>query len=161
MRYINVKRKYLKTFRAMARFVAIALMAFLYLHYFSHQSWGYFTVEPRQPLFNIYTLNKNVPGKTVIKNNASYGMGVSRKGIILFNELSEIISRNKNLVWKKYKGDSLQHIDMNDVSIVNYDDLRVGRGVFFITRTERATFTAIRNNTNFIPESYYALVDIK
>ena len=153
--------KLFKIFRAVAQVVVIALMAFLYIHYFSYQSWGYFTIEPRQPLFNIYALDKNVPGKMVIKNNASYGMGLSRKGIILFNELSQIISTDKNLVWKKYQGDSLQHLDMSDVSIINYDNLRVGRGIFLITKTERATFEVIRNNWNFIPESYYALINIK
>ena len=93
----------------------------------------------------------------------SYGMGISRKGIFLYNELANIILTNKNLVWKKLHEDSLSFIvtAAKDVGLINHDDLKVGRGRFLITATERVPFQTINAKKKFIPAVYYTLTDIR
>ena len=141
-----------------------ALTVIVYIHYFYHQSWGYFTIDPKQPLINIYAVNDGaLSNEPVIKNNMSYGMGISRKGIILYNELAKLISTNKNLVWKKLNEDSLLYIVKSgkDIGLISNDDLSIGKGRFILTKTERVPFQTIKGGKKFIPAQYYTLTDIR
>jgi hypothetical protein len=160
----NKKMHWLKLSFSAIKILITALTVIVYIHYFHRQSWGYFTIDPKEPLINIYAVNEgalsNVP---VIKNNMSYGMGISRKGIFLYNELANIISANNNLVWKKLNEDSLSYIVTTgkDVGLISYDDLGIGKGRFLITKTERAPFQTIKAKKKFIPAEYYTLTDIR
>ena len=81
-----------KFLSAVTKLSITACTVILYLHYFIPQSWGFFTIEPIQPLLNAYTVHNGViNNKSLIANNMSYGMGISRKGIILFNGLVKLI----------------------------------------------------------------------
>jgi hypothetical protein len=160
----NKKMHWLKLSLSAIKILITVLTVIVYFHYFRHQSWGYFTIDPKAPLINIYAVNEGIlSNEPVIKNNMSYGMGISRSGIILYNELANIISTNKNLVWKKLNEDSLSCIvtAVKDVSLINHDDLKVGKGIFLITKTERVPFQTINAKKKFIPTAYYTLTDIR
>jgi len=155
---------WLKVFFTAVKILVTVLIVIAYFHYFRHQSWGYFTIDPKGPLINIYAVNEGILSNgPVIKNNMSYGMGISRKGIFLYNELANIILTNKNLVWKKLNEDSLSFIvtAAKDVGLINHDDLKVGKGRFLITTTERVPFQTINAKKKFIPAAFYTITDIR
>ena len=163
-RMSNKKQHWLKLSFSAIKILITVLTVIVYFHYFRHQSWGYFTIDPKKPLINIYAVTEGILShEPVIKNNMSYGMGISRKGIILYNELANIVSTNKNLVWKKLNEDSLSFIvtAAKDVSLINHDDLKIGKGRFLITKTERVPFQMIDAKKKFIPTAYYTLTDIR
>jgi hypothetical protein len=156
------KKKYWLNFSLKILITVFTLV--VYLHYFRHQSWGYFTIDPKTPLINIYSINEGTLSKEpVLKNNMSYGMGLSRKGIFLYNNLAKIITTNKNLAWKKLNEDSLPSIVKSDkdVSVIANDDLNIGRGRFLLTKTDRVPFQTIKATKEFIPAAYYTLTDIR
>jgi Sporulation delaying protein SdpA len=159
----NKKKRHAKLFFSTVKIGITIATVLVYFHYFRHQSWGYFTIDPRQPLINIYAVNGDTLSKEpVIKNNASYGMGISRKGIIWYNELANVVANNKNLPWKKLDKDSVSHIVTTggDVGLTGYNDLGVGKGRFLLTKTERAPFESAEKK-KFIPVEYYTLTDIR
>lgn len=140
------------------------LTVFIYIHYFHRQSWGYFTIDPMRPLINIYAVNNGtVSCVPALKKNTSYGMGISRKGIFLYNKLADIISGNKNLVWKKLNQDSISYIltTGKGIGLINYDDFSIGKGLFLITKTERVPFESAGGKKKWIPAAYYTLTDIR
>ncbi len=141
------------------------LTVIIYFHYFNHQSWGYFTIDPKQPLINIYAVSKQgiVSKDPVLKNNMSYGMGISRKGIFLYNKLADIIASNKNLVWKKLSLDSLSCAarNVNNIPVINYNDCNIGKGRFVITKTDREPFQITGTKQKFLPAMVYAITDIR
>ena len=64
----------------------------LYIHYFFPQRWGFFILKPRSAGINIYPIHD---GKAIkdkgIRNNVSYGLGISRQGRFYYKELSRLI----------------------------------------------------------------------
>ena len=158
------KTYYLKISFLVIKIFITASTVILYIHYFHRQSWGYFTINPKHPLINIYAVNEGtLSNKPILKNNMSYGMGISRKGLILYSELIKIISTDKNLVWKKLNKDSLLSIVKTgrDVGLINYDDLGIGKGRFLLIKTERTPFQTIKAKEKFVPSEYYTLTDIR
>ena len=156
--------RYLKFSLLIIKIFITGLTIILYFHYFHRQSWGYFTIEPRQPLINIYPINEGVlSNEPAIKNYMSYGMGISRRGIILYNQWAKIITTDKNLVWKKLNADSLASIIKNekDISLINFDDLGIGKGRFMLTKAETVPFETIKKNKEFIPSQFYTITEIR
>lgn len=142
-----------------------ALTLIIYFHYFNHQSWGYFTINPKQPLINIYTVSRGgtVSKDPALKNNMSYGMGISRKGIFLYNKLADIIAGDKDLVWKKWNQDSLLSLakTANNIPVINYSDFNIGRGRFIITKTGRIPFDAINEKKKDIVPIVFTIIDVR
>ena len=162
---MNIKNRYwFQRFLTAGKILVTVLTLFINWHYFRHQSWGYFTIDPKQPLINIYAVSTTgvLSRDPVLKNNMSYGMGVSREGIFLYNKLADVIASNKSLVWKKLNGDSLSFLvnTDRDIGTINYNDCNIGRGRFVITKTDRQRFGAIGKKNDF-PVIYYSLTDIR
>lgn len=160
----NKKIHYLKISFLVIKIFITAATVTLYIHYFHRQSWGYFTINAKDPLINIYAADDGtLSDKSILKNNMSYGMGISRKGLILYSQLIKIISTDKNLVWKKLNKDSLLSIVKTgeDIGLINYDDLSIGKGRFLLTKTERIPFQTVKTKKKFIPSEYYTLTDIR
>ena len=154
----------LKFFSALIKIFITVAVVILYIHYFLPQSWGFFTVEPRQPLITVYAVhNTIVDKKSFLANNMSYGMGVSRKGKILFDQLFRLLNTNKNLVWKTFNEDSLFYITQNEpytvVSTGNKNSAY--RGKFLFTKTDRPSDTVLRNRQKFVQAKQYILADIR
>jgi hypothetical protein len=106
-------RMILKSVFTIIKLLLTVMVVILYIHYFFPQSWGFYTIEPKQPLYDIYVIHDGMADKkSLIKNNISYGMGISIKGKILFNELYGIV--NKNLPWKQLIEDSLNYITTHE-----------------------------------------------
>ena len=149
-------------FTAIKLFV-IALVAILYIHYFIPQSWGFYTIEPRQPLYNIYIIRNGIADKTaLIKNNISYGMGISLKGKMLYTELYSIIG-NKGLVWKPLIDDSLDYITQhgNYTLISSAIGLTAFKGKFLVTKTNRPSYLMLKKGEWFNSLRQYVLADIR
>ena len=105
----NKNTHWLQRLLTAGKLLITAFTVIMYFHYFHHQSWGYFTIDPKQPLINIYAISDQgiVSREPVLRSNASYGMGISRKGIFLYNKLADIIAGDKYLVWNKWNRDSV------------------------------------------------------
>jgi len=134
----------------------------LYIHYFIPQSWGFYTIEANVPLYNIYKVHNGIADKTtLIKNNMSFGMGMSRKGKILFDELYKII--NKDLPWKSLNEDSISYITHNNKYTLIPNPSKDGtlNGNFLITKTDRPSYLNLKNDEKFHPAKQYILVDIR
>ena len=109
----------LKFFSAIIKLFITTGVIILYIYYFFLQSWGFYTTESKQPLYNLYMVHNGIADKEPFpKNNLSYGMGISLNGRILYNELYSIID-NKNIPWKPLIEDSLNYItkDGNYISL--------------------------------------------
>jgi hypothetical protein len=135
----------------------------LYIHYFFPQSWGFYTLEPKQPLYNIYIVHNGILNeKQLIRNNLSYGMGISMKGRILFSELYMIID-NKNLLWRPLIEDSLNYIIKhgNYISISTGNEYSAFKGNFLITKTVRPSYSDLKNGKKFYSSKYYILTNIR
>jgi hypothetical protein len=144
-------------------FITVCSVIF-YIHYFFPQSWGFFTIEPAQPLLNAYPVHNGEISKVpLIANNMSYGMGVSRKGIVLFNGLVKLIGANKNLSWRSLNEDSIQYIAHHDAYIEVTTDKSISfyRGNYLLIKTERPSAFVLKNNLKFLPAKEYLLVDVK
>ena len=153
-----------KFLSAVTKLSITACTVILYLHYFIPQSWGFFTIEPIQPLLNAYTVHKGViNNKSLIANNMSYGMGISRKGIILFNGLVKLIESNKNLVWKPLNEDSIYYITQHKIfiKITANNNISFYKGKFLFTKTGRPSYTVLKTKEKFVPFKQYILADIE
>lgn len=160
----HTKSYYLKIFISTLKIFITAFTLFLYFHYFYHQTWGYFTTNPVQPLINIYAIEQDtISDKPLLKNNMSYGMGISRKGLILYDQLSKLVSNKQRLVWQKLDKDSLACIPKSgkNIAVISSDELGIGQGRFLLTKTERVTFQTASEKKNFTPVEYYVLTEIR
>ena len=145
------------------KLLMVTMVVILYIHYFIPQSWGFYTVEPKQSLFNIYTVhNKIVDKKSLIKNNLSYGMGVSRKGVSLYHQLQKIISNN-NITWKLLNNDSLNYIIQQGkfATLAKATKGDAFEGFFLITKTSRPSYSDLKSGKRFQPLTQYVLADIR
>src|SRR5258706_14218158 len=98
---------FLKSILTGIKLSVVMVVVILYIHYFFPQSWGFYTIESKQPLYNIYMVHSGIADKEpFLKNNLSYGMGISLKGRMLYNEIYNIVDNN-NLPWKPLIEDSL------------------------------------------------------
>jgi len=154
----------LKFFSTTIKLVITSVVVVLYIHYFFPQSWGYFTIEPRQPIINVYAVRGGTVSTTsFIATNMSYGMGVSRKGKILFNELRRLLNANKNMAWKPLNKASISSITQRE----NYNIITTGNksnlfyGKFLIIKSDRPSGTILKNHRKFIPKEQYILAEIK
>lgn len=97
-----------------------------------------------------------------LKNNMSYGMGISLKGKILYNELYRI-TNNKNLPWKLLIEDSLNYITQHEnyILISTGSEYATFRGNFLITKTERPSYLILKNGEGFHPSKQYILAGIR
>lgn len=139
-----------------------AMVVILYIHYFIPQSWGFFTLESKQPLYNIYTVHNGVADKKpFLKNNFGYGMGISMKGKIIYSELYNII--NKNLVWKPLIEDSINYITQhgNYIILSTVSEYAALRGNFLITKADRPSYIMIKSGRKLHLQKQYVLVDIR
>jgi len=139
-----------------AKLLLIVPVIILYIHYFFPQNWGFFIVKPREPLYNIYRVeNGNADHRSIIKNNMSYGIGISREGRILYRELSKLIKDNSNLLWKPYDADSISRLIKNGNFILLSGEPHFFKGKFLITKEEQAYSS--KNRLRAIPLSQYIL----
>lgn len=152
----------IRLINAILKLPVIAMVVVLYIHYFFPQSWGFYTIKSNLPLYNIYVVRNGIVDKTpLIRNNFSYGMGISRKGKILYSELYDIA--NKNLPWKHLNKDSLRFYTLYD----KYTPIAAGReppnfkGQFLITKTSRPSFLDLKNGEQFHPSVQYILANIR
>lgn len=94
---INVSKRLIVAFKL----VLSSAVLVLYLHYFLPQNWGYFVTKPSPVFYNVYRVDKGIAQSTsLINNNMSFGMGISRRGRLLYKTLIETIANNKSVVWK-------------------------------------------------------------
>ena len=143
-------------------FITVAVII-LYIHYFFPQSWGFYTIEPKQPLYNIYRIHNGIVDKRqLIRNNMSYGMGVSWKGKILYNELYKIVG-NKDLNWKVLNEDSVDYITRHSkfMTINGDNEYKNYRGRFLITKTSRPSYLNLKTGGKFYFPKQYILADIR
>jgi hypothetical protein len=153
----------LKFFSSLVKLFITAAVIVLYLHYFIPQSWGFYTIDSNIQLYSIYEVHNGIADKVpLIKNNMSYGMGMSRKGKVLFDELYIIIS-NRDLPWKRLNKDSLGYITQheNHISLYNFNKESALRGIYLITKTDRPSYEILKNGQQFIPSEQYILTDIR
>lgn len=94
---INVSKRLIVAFKL----VLSSAVLVLYLHYFLPQNWGYFVTKPSSVFYNVYRIDKGIAQSTpLINNNMNFGMGISRRGRLLYKTLIETIASSKNVVWK-------------------------------------------------------------
>jgi hypothetical protein len=153
----------LKFFSVIIKLFITTVVIVLYLHYFIPQSWGFYTIESNIPLYNIYKVHNGIADKVpLIKNNMSYGMGMSREGKILFDELYGIVN-NKNLTWKVLIEDSLNSLTLHNkftrLSSLGKDV--TFKGFFLVTKAYRPSYNILRSGEKFRPSQQYIMVEIR
>jgi len=155
----------LKSVFIIIKLLLTVIVVVLYIHYFFPQSWGYFTKEPLQPLITVYKIDNSIADKEpFLLNNMSYGMGVSRRGKILFNQLMKLLNANKNFKWLPLREDSLSYITQHGtytLALLNSNNNNICPGKFVIIKTERPTSTVLINRKKFVPAKQYTLADIR
>lgn len=151
----------LKFFSAIIKLFITSVVVILYIHYFLPQNWPFYTAEPNIPLYNIYRVQNGIADKSpLIKNNMSYGMGISRKGKILLTELYSIIENN-DLPWKLLNQDSLIIQHNNYIVLERAGENATFRGNFLITKTNRPSYLNLVSGELFLPAKRYILADIR
>jgi len=154
---------FLKSIFTIVKLSVVVMVVILYIHYFFPQSWGFYTIEAKQPLYNIYMVHNGIADKEpFLKNNFSYGMGISLKGRMLYNKLYGIID-NKNLTWKTLIEDSLNYITQhgNYISLSGSSEYAALRGNFLITKTDRPSYLMLKSGGQFHASKQYILADIR
>ncbi|MEO6328975.1 MAG: hypothetical protein ABIO55_08585 [Ginsengibacter sp.] len=152
-----------KSIFTIIRFPVVAVVVILYVHYFFPQSWGFYTTEARLPLYNIYNVHSGITDKIpFLKVNMSYGMGISLKGRIIYNELYSIIDKD-NLPWKDLAQDSLNYITQHGNYILTStgSEYAALRGNFLITKTNRPSYLMLKKGEKFHQLRQYILVNIR
>jgi hypothetical protein len=151
-----------KFFKTLIKIGVTTAVVILYIHYFFPQSWGFYTVEAKHPLYNIYKIYNGVVDKEpYLKNNMSYGMGISQKGRVIYNEVYSII--DKNLPWRPVIEDSIDY----EIKHEKYSKISTGSeyaalvGKFLITRADRPSYLILKGAKKFHPSKKYILVDIR
>ena len=154
----------MKLLPILIKLLITALVVILYIHYFFPQSWGYFTIEPRQDMIEVYKIQNGTVGKRpFLLNNMSYGMGISRKGKISFDQLIRLLNANTNLEWRPLRRDSLQHsIKNGPYNLITAENkYGVYRGKFLFIKTDRPAREVLKDNRKFVPTKQFLLVDVK
>jgi len=155
----------LKSVFIITKLLLTVIVVILYIHYFFPQTWGYFTKEPLQPLITVYKIDSSVTGKEpFLMNNMSYGMGVSRKGKILFNQLMKLLNTDKNFKWLPFNDDSLSYITQHGnytLALIDNNDNNIIPGKFVVIKTDRPTSAILKNQEKFVPRKQYTLADIR
>jgi Sporulation delaying protein SdpA len=145
-----------------AKLLWIVPVIILYIHYFFPQNWGFFLVKPREPMINIYRVENGISNnKPLIQNNMSYGIGISRKGRVLFKELSKLINDNKSLLWKPLYEDSLSNVIKYGNFIFIPGNSHFYKGKFLITKAEQLPDSSIKSGAGFNPSRQYILGEIR
>lgn len=147
-----------------SRFVVIAVIVVLYIHYFYPQSWGFFTIKPNQPVIDAYVIHDGVADKEkFFSNNMNYGMGICRKGIVLYTALRKLIDKNKKgLEWITLNEDSIAYITQHGIyTSLNSDAGGIYKGRFLFIKTERPFESAIINREKFPAVKKYILADVR
>jgi len=153
----------LKSILAILKLIVVAVVVILYIHYFIPQSWGFYTSDPTTPLISIYRVHNGFADREpYLKNNMSYGMGVSWKGKVLYSELYKMVS-NKSLSWKVLVDDSLTCITQhgNYSSITADSEYKNIIGRFLIIKTERPSYSELKNRKRNPLSKQYVLADIR
>ncbi len=158
-----MKAGFIKIFDTIIKLFATAAVTILYIHYFLPQSWGFYTIESKVPLYDMHMVRNGVADKkSFFNNNLSYGMGISRKGKILYNELYGIIN-NTSLRWKPLVNDSLNYITHYGkyIPISPGSEYNTLRGTFIITQTDRPSYLFLKTGKRFHASAQYILVEIR
>lgn len=145
------------------RICLVATVIALYIHYFIPQSWGFFTIEPRQALMDAYRIHDDgiVDKQRVFSSNVNYGMGISRKGIVLFTALFTLIDK-KNLQWRILNEDSLAYLAKHGTYVrMNGDAQGIYKGKFLITKIDRPPDSVIVKGDKFPAVKQYILADVR
>lgn len=146
-----------------SRLLITMVVIYLYIHYFFPQSWGFYTVYPNVPLYDIYSIQNGKLNRTpLLGNNLSYGMGISRKGKLLYSEIYYIIIK-KGLIWKPLIEDSINNIVArgNYISISTTNKSIIPKGKFLITQINRPTYLNLKKGELFQPLKQYILIDVR
>ncbi len=153
----------LRSIFAISRFFVIAVIVVLYIHYFYPQSWGFFTIKPKQPIIDAYIIHDGVADtERFFSNNMNYGMGICRKGIVLYTALRRLIDKNKNLEWKTLKEDSITYISQHGTyTSILCDADSIYKGRFLFIKTERPSDTTIINHEKVVAVKKYILADVR
>ena len=134
----------------------------LYIHYFFPQRWGFFILKPRSAGLNIYPIHAGkAENNSIVHNNMSYGIGISRKGRYLYKELSRLIDENKSLSWQPFP-DS-QTIPVNGSTYTQIPLNRYGfePGKYLLTKTQTVPDSFLINNKKIISARQYSLAEIR
>ena len=149
---------------AITKATIITSVVILYIHYYNHQSWGFFTIEPKQPIVEAYKIQNGIADKErVFSNNTNYGLGMCRKGIVLYTALRKLTDKNKDLEWKPLDEDSITSITKHGkyVNISTKALEGIYKGKFLITKTERPSDSTIINHQKFVALKKYILADVR
>jgi len=113
-------------------------------------------------MINIYRVENGIANnKPLIQNNMSYGIGISRKGRVLFKELAKLINDNKNLSWKPLDEDSLSNVIKYGNFIFISGNSHFYKGKFLITKAEQLSDSSIKSGAGFNPARQYILGEIR
>ena len=158
------KSRAYSVFTVILKLLPVAAVCFLYVHYFIPQSFGYFTTDPRKPLINIYKVNNGIAEKQpVILNNLNYGMGISRKGRVLFNSSKRLAGIAKNLQWKILPVDSINFITQNGDYIPLHipQEKKFFSGKILVTSRNQPRGVTSSQQGGIDTNTRYVLIDIK
>jgi len=73
---------------------------------FFPEGWAFFTKNPREPLLDIYTINKNGETEKFLLPNGDYYFGMSRKSRVITYQLGILLSEPKyGFAWTPGVGD--------------------------------------------------------
>ncbi len=146
-----------------AKLLFIVPVIILYIHYFFHQNWGFFIVKPHGPTINIYQVNdERINKEPLIKNNTGYGVGMSRKGRILYHEFSRLINDRKNLLWKHLNKDSLlQIIKTENFTVIYTNNSLLDKGKLLITKEELLPGLSMKSVATSVAPLQYTLAEIR
>lgn len=148
--------------RRIGKLLLLLPVIILYLHYFFPQRWGFFILKPRSAGLNIYqVLDGKIVSTSILHNNVSYGLGISRKGRFLYKELSRLIDENKNLSWKPLHDSPLTFVADSTYTIISYRTYGFEPGKYLITKTQAIADSSILKSKEIIPVMQYSLAEIR
>lgn len=133
--------------------------------YTIQQGWAFFTRDPREPSFNLYTFDSknNIVGDKIIKPNTHYSnlFGISRKSRRLGIEMSVIIPNIKKEQWKSVCCiSSISLNNQNKVPISNPMIKYLG-GNYIVIKEKRIPWVYFSNKNEFKYDIEYAFIQIK
>jgi len=161
----NMGNKRINAFNSFFLFTKLALIVpviILYIHFFFPQNWGFFTVKPSQPVLKIYEVSDRYIH--LMHNNLSFGMGTSRKGRMIYHQLTTLSKRNINLTWRPFITDSIFQGNTNEnFSQVNGGKKLSIKGKFILIKEDQVLEPSLPLNPTTLPviPQEYSMVEIR